>query len=54
MRKKTDLPIFSFHEVKESDRVALINLHSVTEKLLRVDISERIYLVPLINMFEHD
>ena len=52
--KKIDLPIYSFHEVKESARVALINLHSVTEKLLRVDISERIYLVPLINMFEHD
>ena len=52
--KKVDLPIFSFHEVKQSDRVTLINLHSVTEKLLRVDISERIYLIPLINMFEHD
>ena len=52
--KKVDLPIFSFHEVKQSDRVALINLHTVTEKLLRVDVSERKYLIPLINMFEHD
>ena len=53
--KKLDLPVFfSFHEVKQSDRVALINLHSVTEKLLRVDLSENIYLFPLINMFEHE
>ena len=52
--KKTDIPVFSFHIVKQSSRVALVNLHCVIEKLLRIDPFDKIYLIPLINMFEHD
>ena len=34
--KKTDIHVFSFQIVKQSSRVALVNLHCVIEKLIMV------------------
>ena len=52
--KKVDLPIYSFHQVEHTKHLGLVDLHCLVEKILCVNIDDKMYLVPLINMFEHD
>ena len=46
--------ICSFYEVKKSRNILNIPQDSVSEKILPIQLDEKLFFVPLLTIFEHD
>ena len=46
--------VYSFYEVRKLENVQTISQDAIIEKLLPLTVNEKLVLVPLVNIFEHD
>ena len=46
--------VYSFYEVRKLKNVQTISQDAIIEKLLPLTVNEKLVLVPLVNIFEHD
>ena len=49
-----DLPIFLYLELKKTDNIKIIRQNQIEEKLIKIEFENQLFVVPIINCFEHD
>ena len=52
--KQSPINFFSFLEVEVGDEKCTIDVNNISPKLLNVNYFERMYVIPLLDVFEHD
>ena len=51
---KSSVPVHSFYVTEETEELITIHEKVISKKLIGFKLVETLYLVPLLNIFEHD